>query len=192
MFFPTVLMQMNKMNFSLVQVLFQNDSPATLLARVIGIIAPIDQSMLAKGRDTYKYFTKNHMLYERNQVKVVFLGYSFVQFLEIEYLLLTKKRKKEKKIEYSAFSNAVDASYACRSIQWRGTKIWSLTKKPLTKMDCNMQATKKHVCGCTQDHMQSPSLLSFPSPGQLGKSRKCLHICACVFMSVKLSIIPKY
>ncbi|RDX76026.1 putative serine/threonine-protein kinase dyrk2 [Mucuna pruriens] len=48
-------------------VLFQNDSPATLLARVIGIIGPIDQTMLAKGRDTYKYFTKNHMLYERNQ-----------------------------------------------------------------------------------------------------------------------------
>ncbi|KAG6752817.1 hypothetical protein POTOM_042855 [Populus tomentosa] len=48
-------------------VLFQNDSPATLLARVIGIIGPIDQNMLAKGRDTYKYFTKNHMLYERNQ-----------------------------------------------------------------------------------------------------------------------------
>lgn len=54
--------------FSLVQVLFQNDSPATLLARVIGIIGPIDQNMLAKGRDTYKIFTKNHMLYERNQV----------------------------------------------------------------------------------------------------------------------------
>ncbi|XP_028793511.1 uncharacterized protein LOC114749189 [Neltuma alba] len=48
-------------------VLFQNDSPATLLARVIGIIGLIDQSMLTKGRDTYKYFTKNHMLYERNQ-----------------------------------------------------------------------------------------------------------------------------
>ncbi|XP_031496932.1 uncharacterized protein LOC116262055 isoform X1 [Nymphaea colorata] len=48
-------------------VLFQNDSPATLLARVIGIIGKIDQSMLAKGRETYKYFTKNHMLYERNQ-----------------------------------------------------------------------------------------------------------------------------
>ncbi|EEF34685.1 ATP binding protein, putative [Ricinus communis] len=48
-------------------VLFQNDSPATLLARVIGIIGPIDQVMLAKGRDTYKYFTKNHMVYERNQ-----------------------------------------------------------------------------------------------------------------------------
>ncbi|PNY05171.1 ATP binding protein [Trifolium pratense] len=50
-----------------VSVLFQNDSPATLLARVIGIIGPIGQTMLAKGRDTYKYFTKNHMLYERNQ-----------------------------------------------------------------------------------------------------------------------------
>ncbi|CAA3032559.1 Hypothetical predicted protein [Olea europaea subsp. europaea] len=48
-------------------VLFQNDSPATLLARVTGIIGPIDQEMLAKGRDTYKYFTKNHMLYEQNQ-----------------------------------------------------------------------------------------------------------------------------
>ncbi|KAK1309056.1 Serine/threonine-protein kinase AFC2 [Acorus calamus] len=48
-------------------VLFQNDSPATLLARVIGIIGPIEQGMLAKGRDTYKYFTKNHSLYERNQ-----------------------------------------------------------------------------------------------------------------------------
>lgn len=48
-------------------VLFQNDSPATLLARVIGIIGPIEQEMLVKGRDTYKYFTKNHMLYERNQ-----------------------------------------------------------------------------------------------------------------------------
>ncbi|KAJ3672839.1 hypothetical protein LUZ60_006213 [Juncus effusus] len=48
-------------------VLFQNDSPATLLARVIGIIGQIEQGMLAKGRDTYKYFTKNHMLYERNQ-----------------------------------------------------------------------------------------------------------------------------
>ncbi|KAA8542944.1 hypothetical protein F0562_024096 [Nyssa sinensis] len=48
-------------------VLFQNDSPATLLARVMGIIGSIDQDMLAKGHDTYKYFTKNHMLYERNQ-----------------------------------------------------------------------------------------------------------------------------
>ncbi|XXG40821.1 hypothetical protein AAC387_Pa01g1443 [Persea americana] len=48
-------------------VLFQNDSSATLLARVIGIIGSIDRNMLAKGPGTQKYFTKNHMLYERNQ-----------------------------------------------------------------------------------------------------------------------------
>ncbi|CAF1933525.1 hypothetical protein HID58_067929 [Brassica napus] len=48
-------------------VLFQNDSPATLLARVIGIIGSIDQQMLAKGPDTCKYFTKTYLLYERNQ-----------------------------------------------------------------------------------------------------------------------------
>ncbi|GKV52628.1 hypothetical protein SLEP1_g59202 [Rubroshorea leprosula] len=65
-------------------VLFQNDSPATLLATVIGIICPIDQDMLAKGRDTYKYFTKNHMLYERNQ-------YSHYQLRQDTALLLVIK-----------------------------------------------------------------------------------------------------
>ncbi|KAG6495663.1 hypothetical protein ZIOFF_043489 [Zingiber officinale] len=55
-------------------VLFQNDSSATLLARVIGIIGPIDQGMLAKGHDTYKYFTKNHMLYERNQMSLCYIN----------------------------------------------------------------------------------------------------------------------
>lgn len=69
--FYLILLQMVEIDFAMMQVLFQNDSPATLLARVIGIIGPIAQSMLAKGRDTYKYFTKNHMLYERNQVKVI-------------------------------------------------------------------------------------------------------------------------
>ncbi|CAN8239656.1 unnamed protein product [Cochlearia groenlandica] len=48
-------------------VLFQNDSPASLLARVMGIVGSIDQEMLTKGRDSHKYFTKNRMLYERNQ-----------------------------------------------------------------------------------------------------------------------------
>ncbi|KAJ0255707.1 Protein kinase superfamily protein [Hirschfeldia incana] len=48
-------------------VLFQNDSPASLLARVMGIIGSIDHEMLRKGRDSHKYFTKNRMLYERNQ-----------------------------------------------------------------------------------------------------------------------------
>ncbi|CAH2067069.1 unnamed protein product [Thlaspi arvense] len=48
-------------------VLFQNDSPASLLARVMGIVGSIDHEMLTKGRDSHKYFTKNRMLYERNQ-----------------------------------------------------------------------------------------------------------------------------
>lgn len=48
-------------------VLFQNDSLATLLARVVGILGPIEPELLAKGRDTYKFFTKNHTLYEQNQ-----------------------------------------------------------------------------------------------------------------------------
>jgi hypothetical protein len=50
------------------QSLFQNDSPTTLLARVMGTIGSIEQAMLAQGRHTYKYFIKNHMLYEKNQV----------------------------------------------------------------------------------------------------------------------------
>jgi len=37
------------------------------LARVVGILGPIDPELLGKGRDTHKFFTKNHRLYERNQ-----------------------------------------------------------------------------------------------------------------------------
>ena len=68
----------SEMRFPILQVLFQNDSPATLLARVIGIISPIGQDMLVKGRDTYKYFSKNHMLYDRNQVPHKFIFIFFV------------------------------------------------------------------------------------------------------------------
>lgn len=48
-------------------VLFQNDSLATLLARVVGIIGPIVPDMIFKGREAHKYFTKKLRLYERNQ-----------------------------------------------------------------------------------------------------------------------------
>ncbi|MCO5570315.1 hypothetical protein L7F22_024033 [Adiantum nelumboides] len=48
-------------------VLFQNDSLATLLARVTGIIEPIMPDMILKGKEAHKYFTKNLMLFERNQ-----------------------------------------------------------------------------------------------------------------------------
>lgn len=56
------------MGHEFAQVLFQNDSLATLLARVVGILGPIDPELLGKGRDSHKFFTKNHMLYERNLV----------------------------------------------------------------------------------------------------------------------------
>ncbi|KAL5651630.1 hypothetical protein ACJX0J_037088, partial [Zea mays] len=42
----------------IVKSLFQNDSPTTLLARVMGTIGSIEQAMLAQGRHTYKYFIK--------------------------------------------------------------------------------------------------------------------------------------
>lgn len=48
-------------------VLFQNESSATLLARIIGIVGPIDTEMLDMGHNTLKYFTKDYMLYEQNQ-----------------------------------------------------------------------------------------------------------------------------
>ncbi|KAL0877984.1 hypothetical protein Bca101_027690 [Brassica carinata] len=54
------------LTWSVSDVVFQNDSPAILLARVMGIIGTIDHEMLTKGRDSYKYFTRNRMLYERN------------------------------------------------------------------------------------------------------------------------------
>jgi serine/threonine protein kinase len=48
-------------------VLFQNESSATLLARIIGIVGPIKAEMLDMGHNTHKYFTKNYVLYEQNK-----------------------------------------------------------------------------------------------------------------------------
>ncbi|GFR50340.1 hypothetical protein Agub_g12549 [Astrephomene gubernaculifera] len=46
-------------------VLFQNDSLATLLARLEGILGPIPEWMLHKGRYTHRFYTRSGMLYER-------------------------------------------------------------------------------------------------------------------------------
>lgn len=48
-------------------VLFENESSATLLARIIGTVGPIEAEMLDMGRDTHKYFTKDYVLYEQNK-----------------------------------------------------------------------------------------------------------------------------
>ncbi|XP_074287209.1 uncharacterized protein LOC141612352 [Silene latifolia] len=45
------------------EVLFPNDGVVMLLARMIGLIGPIDLEMLLRGQETHKYFTKEFDLY---------------------------------------------------------------------------------------------------------------------------------
>lgn len=47
-------------------VLFQNDSLATLLARLEGILGPIPSWMVAQGRYGHRFYTKNGQIYERS------------------------------------------------------------------------------------------------------------------------------
>ncbi|EKX31033.1 hypothetical protein GUITHDRAFT_83483, partial [Guillardia theta CCMP2712] len=47
------------------RVLFQNDSLATLLARVVGILGGIEENMLFQGRYTHRFFTKTKIIYDR-------------------------------------------------------------------------------------------------------------------------------
>ena len=44
----------------------QNDSLATLLARLEGILGPVPQRLLAQGRYTHRYYTVSGALFERN------------------------------------------------------------------------------------------------------------------------------
>jgi serine/threonine protein kinase len=55
-------------------VLFQNDSVASMLARITGILGPFPRTVLAAGRDTSKYFTIGGVCYER----VEDVGYSLI------------------------------------------------------------------------------------------------------------------
>jgi hypothetical protein len=50
------------------QVLFPNESMPIILARMIGIIGPIDMEMLASGQETQKYFTDDYDLFHTNEV----------------------------------------------------------------------------------------------------------------------------
>ena len=44
----------------------QNDSLATLLARLEGILGPVPQRLLNQGRYTHRFFTRSGALFERN------------------------------------------------------------------------------------------------------------------------------
>ncbi|MCD7468588.1 hypothetical protein HAX54_006948 [Datura stramonium] len=49
------------------EVLFPNEAVVMLLARVIGMLGPIDMDMLERGQETHKYFTKDYDLYHINE-----------------------------------------------------------------------------------------------------------------------------
>ncbi|KAK8950081.1 Serine/threonine-protein kinase AFC3 [Platanthera guangdongensis] len=49
------------------EVLFLNDSLAMILARMIGILGPIDVAMLENGQEAHKYFTEDYDLYLKNE-----------------------------------------------------------------------------------------------------------------------------
>ncbi|XP_021904023.1 serine/threonine-protein kinase ppk15 isoform X2 [Carica papaya] len=49
------------------EVLFPNDAVVMILARMIGMLRPIDMEMLVMGQETHKYFTKEYDLYHINE-----------------------------------------------------------------------------------------------------------------------------
>ncbi|CAN4097642.1 unnamed protein product [Withania somnifera] len=49
------------------EVLFPNEAVVMLLARVIGMLGPLDVDMLERGQETHKYFTKDYDLYCVNE-----------------------------------------------------------------------------------------------------------------------------
>jgi hypothetical protein len=48
----------------------QNDSLATLLARLEGILGSVPRWMLRKGRYAHRFYTRSRVLYERSQATV--------------------------------------------------------------------------------------------------------------------------
>lgn len=48
-------------------VLFQNDSVATMLSRITGILGQFPQHVLQRGKDTGKYFSLSNIVYERDE-----------------------------------------------------------------------------------------------------------------------------
>ncbi|KAF7816486.1 dual specificity tyrosine-phosphorylation-regulated kinase 4-like isoform X1 [Senna tora] len=90
------------------EVLFPNDAVAIILARMIGMLGPIDLEMLVKGQETHKYFTKEYDIYyvneETNQLEYIIpeewsleqhLQTSDTMFMDfVRYLLNTNPRRR--------------------------------------------------------------------------------------------------
>ena len=55
----------------------QNDSLATLLARLEGILGEVPQWMIRKGRYSHRYYTRQGLIYERSSSTVSYDGDCF-------------------------------------------------------------------------------------------------------------------
>ena len=56
--------------------LFPNEAIVMILARMIGMLGPIDLEMLERGQETNKYFTEEFDLYHINEVHILHLSLS--------------------------------------------------------------------------------------------------------------------
>ena len=63
---PCVLSNQDHCHLIAFHVYAQNDSLATLLARLEGILGPVPDRMLSQGRYTHRYYTRSGALFERN------------------------------------------------------------------------------------------------------------------------------
>ena len=72
-----------------VQVLFPNDGLVMLLARVIGILGPIDIEMLENGQETHKYFTEDYDLYFINEVCLRHCSPYIIRILDLASAYIT-------------------------------------------------------------------------------------------------------
>lgn len=66
--------------------LFPNDSIVMILARMIGMLGPIDLEMLEQGQETDKYFTQEYDLYHINEVCFSCFPPQYVKSVYIFYL----------------------------------------------------------------------------------------------------------
>lgn len=70
--------------------LFPNDGIVTILARIVGMLGPIDLDMLVKGQETDKYFTNELDLYHINEVHIL-KSLSFSNFFSFFFRFLNKQ-----------------------------------------------------------------------------------------------------
>lgn len=68
------------------EVLFPNEAVVMLLARVIGMLGPVDMDMLERGQETHKYFTKDYDLYHVNE-DTSLLEYIIPEEISLEHQL---------------------------------------------------------------------------------------------------------